>query len=141
MLTKFVDGYNHIGIPTDDMKKTEEFYLGLGFELKWETVNNGDAVKFFGWGDVIIETYEKKEGATNKIGAIDHIALNCTDILACIEEAKASGYVFREGPAFLPYWEHGVAYITILGPNQEIVEFIQKFKSEEEAERVVKAIG
>lgn len=141
MLTKYVDGYQHIGIPTDDINKTEEFYLGLGFQLKWETVYNGKPVKFLDWGNILIETYEKEEGASNVIGAIDHIALHCTDIVACIKEAKASGYEFREGPAFLPYWEHGVAYVTILGPNHEVVEFIQKFKSEEEKEKVVKEIG
>ena len=26
MLTNYVEGYQHIGIPTDDIKKTEEFY-------------------------------------------------------------------------------------------------------------------
>ena len=28
-------------------------------------------------------------------------------------------------------------YVTILGPNQEIVEFIQQFKSEEEKEKAL----
>ena len=59
---------------------------------------------------------------------------------ACLA-LKEEGYEFREGPAFLPYWEHGVEYVTILGPNQEIVEFIQKFASEEEKEKAVKALG
>ena len=86
-------------------------------------------------GNILIETYEKDGGATNAIGAIDHIALNCTDIVACVKEARESGYEFREGPAFLPDWEHGVAYVTILGPNDEVVEFIQKFDSEEQKER------
>lgn len=141
MLTQYVDGYQHIGIPTDDIKKTEEFYLGLGFTLKWETTYGGHPVKFLECGNILIETYEKDGGASNTIGAIDHIALNCTDIVACVKEAKAAGYEFREGPAFLPYWEHGVEYVTILGPNQEIVEFIQKFKSEEEKEKAVKELG
>lgn len=141
MLTQYVDGYQHIGIPTDDINKTVEFYLALGFSLKWETVYNGNPVKFLEWGNILIETYEKDGGASNTIGAIDHIALYCTDIVACIKEAKVSRYEFREGPAFLPYWEHGVEYFTILGPNHEIVEFIQKFKSEEEKEKAVKSIG
>lgn len=141
MLTQYVDGYQHIGIPTDDIKKTEGFYLGLGFKLKWETIYKGKPVEFLEGGNILIETYEKDEKVSNAIGAIDHIALACTDIVACVEEAKASGYVFREGPAFLPYWEHGVAYVTILGPNHEVVEFIQKFNSEEEKEKAVKTFG
>jgi lactoylglutathione lyase len=141
MLTQYVDGYQHIGIPTDDINKTAEFYTGLGFKLKWETIHNGVPVKFLEWGSILIEAYERIEGAANSIGAIDHIALLCTDIVSCVNEAKASGYEFREGPAFLPYWEHGVAYVTILGPNHEVIEFIQQFKSEDEKEKAVKEIG
>ena len=141
MLTQYVEGYQHIGIPTDDIAKTEKFYLDLGFKLKWETVYGGNPVKFFEWGNILIETYEKDGGATNAIRAIDHIALNCTDIVACVKEARESGYEFREGPAFLPYWEHGVAYVTILGPNHEVVEFIQKFDAEEQKEKAVKELG
>ncbi len=141
MLTKYVEGYQHIGIPTDNMKKTTEFYEGLGFKLKWETVYGGNVVKFFEHGSIIIETYEKDGGATNITGAIDHLALNCTDIAACVKEVKASGYQINEGPAWLPYWEHGVAYVTILGPNHEVVEFIQKFESEEEKEKALGKLG
>ena len=141
MLTNFVEGYQHIGIPTDDIEKTTMFYQNLGFRLKWTTSYQNKPVRFFEHGNIIIETYEKENGAANKIGAIDHVALNCTDITACMKEARASGYQIHEGPAILPYWEHGVAYITILGPNQEIIEFIQKFNSEEEEEKVVKEIG
>ncbi len=141
MLTEYVDGYQHVGIPTDDIKKTEEFYLGLGFSLKYETRNNGLPVKFFEYGNVLIETYEKEGGASNVRGAIDHVALNCTDIVSCVKEAKEAGYEFDEGPAYLPFWDHGVAYITIIGPNREVVEFIQKFDSEEQKEKAVKAFG
>ena len=59
MLTNFVDGYQHIGIPTDDINKTAEFYESLGFKLKWETVYGGNPVKFLEHGNIIIETYEK----------------------------------------------------------------------------------
>jgi len=31
-------------------------------------------------------------------------------------------------------------YVTILGPNSEVVEFIQKFASEEEKERALKML-
>ena len=140
MLTNFVDDYQHIGIPTDDINKTAEFYESMGFKLKWETVYGGNPVKFLEHGNIIIETYEKDGGATNATGAIDHLALNCTDIVACVKEVREAGYHINEGPAFLPYWEHGVAYVTILGPNHEVVEFIQKFASEEEKEKAVKAL-
>ncbi len=140
MLTDFADGYQHIGIPTDDMEATEKFYTSLGFRLKWETVNNGFPVKFFEHGNVLIETYLKEGGAAGAIGAIDHIALNCTDIVGCVRQAKEEGWELREGPAYLPYWDHGVVFITLLGPSREIVEFIQQFDSEEQKNAALSAL-
>ena len=33
MLTDFVTGYDHIGIPTNDMEATVKFYETIGFKL------------------------------------------------------------------------------------------------------------
>lgn len=133
MLTEYVDGYQHFGIPTNDIEATEKFYLSLGFHKKWETLYQGNCVIFFEFGSILVETYEKDGKATGIRGAIDHIALNCTDIEACSKEAAAAGFRIVEGPCFLPYWKHGVKYICIEGPNREIIEFIQKYKTGEEA--------
>lgn len=141
MLTKYMDGYQHFGIPTKDMDATEKFYLSMGFRKKWETRYQGNRVEFFEWGNVLVETYEKDGKAAGARGAIDHIALNCTDIEACTKEALTGGFQIVEGPNFLPYWEHGVKYICIEGPNQEIIEFIQKFKTEEEGRKAAETRG
>ena len=59
-------------------------------------------------------------------GAIDHVALNVKDI----EEIFA--YVNQENLNttndtihFLPFWENGVKFFTIEGPNKEKIEFSQ----------------
>ena len=57
MLTDFVTGYDHIGIPTNDMEATVKFYEAIGFKLVHATTNNGGKVNFFQHGDIIIETY------------------------------------------------------------------------------------
>ena len=124
--TNYVTGYQHIGIPTNDMEKTIAFYTDLGFNLKYETENNGRVV-FFECGDVLIETYEKGGQAVGIRGAIDHIALAVSDLEKTTEEVKKTGYPIVEGPAFLPFWENGVRYICVQGPNAEIVEFLQKY--------------
>ena len=141
-LKNYSTGVQHIGIPTNDIDKTVEFYHKLGFETAFETVNKeaDEKVVFLKLGTLVVETYEN-HAAVLQAGAIDHVALNCTDIVACVKEIREAGYYINEGPAFLPYWEHGVEYVTILGPNHEIVEFIQKFSSEEEKEKAVKALG
>ena len=35
----YVNGIQHIGIPTNDLAATKEFYIGLGFELVYETLD------------------------------------------------------------------------------------------------------
>ena len=141
MVTDHVKGYQHMGIPAENIEETKKFYTSLGFKVKYETINNGKPVAFFELGDILIETYEKEEGVTHRTGAIDHIALNAVDIVKCHEELKKGGFDIAEGPSHLPFWDHGVVFIVINGPNDERVEFIQQFRSEEEKDHALKALG
>ena len=116
-------GLQHIGIPTNDIQKTLDFYAALGFEVAYETVNNGEAVAFMKLGDLMIETYENGK-AVGVTGSVDHVAINVTDV----EEARRLAdemklNVIEEGQ--LAFWENGVKYFVILGPNQEKIEFNQ----------------
>ena len=116
-------GLQHVGIPTNDIAKTIAFYEALGFRVVHRKDNRGEDVAFLKMGDLVLETYENHK-AVGISGAIDHIALNVTDV----EEARriASGLgleVIEEGQ--LPFWENGVRYFTVLGPNGEKVEFNQ----------------
>ena len=123
----WITGLQHIGIPTDDMAKTVDFYLNLGFQVALETINQaaGEKVTFLRLGDVTIETYENKKAAMVH-GAVDHIALNVTDIEKVFELVKEKGYPMLDTEIqFLPFWEKGVKFFTILGPNREKVEFSQ----------------
>ncbi len=125
-LTDYVVGYQHIGIPAKDMEETKKFYEAIGFQSIYETTNNGGLVRFFSCGDILIETYEK-DAVADVRGAIDHVALAVNNIVAVAEEAEKQGFKVVEGPTFLPFWENGVKYICIEGPNKEIVEFLQKY--------------
>ena len=42
-------GVAHVGLPTNDLQKTVEFYRGLGFEVIMQTYNEkaGEKVAFF----------------------------------------------------------------------------------------------
>lgn len=125
-LTDYVTGYQHVGIPAGDMEETKKFYEALGFQNIYETTNNGGLVRFFSFGEILIETYEKDKIAGMR-GAIDHIALAVNDIEAVAQEAEKQNFNIVEGPTYLPFWENGVKYICIEGPNKEIVEFLQKY--------------
>ena len=71
------------------------------------------------------QTYENHQAAERN-GAVDHVALDVTDIEAVFAEIKEAGYpMLDEEIQFLPFWANGVRFFTILGPNREKVEFSQ----------------
>jgi len=120
---KIATGLQHIGLPTNDMEKTLAFYTGLGFEIAYQTILNGEPVVFLKLGDLVIETYENKKAA-GVWGAIDHVAINVTDVAEARRIADDMGLkVIEEGK--LPFWANGVQYFTVEGPNNEKVEFNQ----------------
>jgi len=124
-LQDFVTGIQHIGIPTDDIEKTISFYCGLGFKITLRTINESanEQVAFLRLKNLTIEAYET-HCASNKAGAVDHIALNVSDIDTVFQEVKAGGYCLLDNEVqFLPFWEDGVRFFTIQGPNAEKIEF------------------
>ena len=124
-LKEQINGLQHIGVPTENIEKTIEFYGKLGFEVAFQTVNDGDKVAFLKFGSLVIETYESKE-ATMKSGAVDHIALDVKDIEKVYELIGQEGLnTTQDTVHFLPFWENGVKFFTIEGPNKEKVEFSQ----------------
>ena len=72
-LKNYSTGVQHIGIPTNDIDKTVEFYHKLGFETAFETVNKeaDEKVVFLKLGTLVVETYENHTAAL-RAGAIDH---------------------------------------------------------------------
>lgn len=124
-LSEFATGLQHIGLPTNDMAATQAFYEGLGFETVYETVNGSEKVVFLRLGDLTIETYENGQ-AKLESGAIDHIAINTTDVEAAYRLAQDQGYeIVSNGIENLHFWENGVKFFIILGPNRERIEFNQ----------------
>ena len=123
-----ITGIQHVVVPTDDIQKSILFYKGLGFGIVWQTINerDGTSVVFLQLGNLIMEVYENKQ-ASMKSGAIDHIALNVTDIDAVFSKIKELGYeMLDDNIRFLPFWEYGVRFFTIIGPNKEKIEFCEK---------------
>lgn len=123
----YATGLQHIGIPTKDMEKTLEFYYALGFENILSTVNEatGQNVNFLKLGNVVMETYDEQTAAMC-YGGIEHVAIDVTDIQAVYDLVCAKGLnTLNDQINFLPFWENGVKFFTIEGPNKEKVEFSQ----------------
>lgn len=125
MIKDRIQGMQHIGLPTNDMKKTLAFYESLGFEIATRHNNNGEDVVFLSLGNICIESYENGQ-AVGFHGAIDHICLDVDDIEKTWEEAKAAGLnIIDDEIQSLPFWANGVRFFNVLGPNHEKVEFGQ----------------
>ena len=121
---EMLTGVQHIGVPTNDLEKTVAFYETIGFQPVLEIVNEG--VTFLQLKNLVIETYEN-HAAVGKPGAIDHIALDTTDIEAAFAAAKEAGLTMLDDEIHgLPFWANGVKFFTVEGPNGEKVEFCQK---------------
>jgi 4-hydroxyphenylpyruvate dioxygenase-like putative hemolysin len=123
----FAAGVQHIGIPTNDMGATIDFYQQMGFTIAFETILEKEncRVCFFRLGNLCVEAYENRQ-ALMRQGSIDHIAIDTTDIEAAFEFAKNSGFkILGSEIQSLPFWSNGVKFFTIEGPNLEKIEFCQ----------------
>lgn len=80
-LAQFMTGVQHVGIPTNDLGATIAFYESLGFRNVYRTVNqaSGEAVCFLRMQNLCIEAFENGQAALRP-GAVDHIAIDVTDI-------------------------------------------------------------
>jgi catechol 2,3-dioxygenase-like lactoylglutathione lyase family enzyme len=124
MLKDYTNGIQHIGVPTNDMKATVDFYKKLGFKIVHEGRIDCD-VCFLRLDNLVVEAYENRQ-AVMKSGAIDHISLDCTDIEAAFAEAQNAGFDIIGGAIeSLPLWENGVRFFKFEGPNKEIIEYCQ----------------
>lgn len=126
-LKEQMNGLQHIGIPTNDIETTIAFYEKLGFEIALRTINEAanEQVAFLKLNTLVIETYENK-AAKMGTGAVDHVAIDVKDIEMVYELINEAGLnTTQDTVHFLPFWENGVRFFTIEGPNKEKVEFSQ----------------
>lgn len=122
----FTTGVQHIGIPTNDIEKTIEFYHALGFTTALRTENGEEQVAFLQLHNLMIETYQNHQ-AKMEYGAFDHIAIDVKQIDQLYPIIKAAGFKLLDQQVnSLPFWEKGVKFFTIEGPNKEKIEFCEK---------------
>ena len=138
MFRDHVLGFQHLGLPVTNLDQSKAFYAQLGFrEVMARVLEMADGNIFVSMMDLngfVLELYQLPTAALKEIqqrqhGHIDHLALDVDDINAVFQLAKANGHTpLEEAPVFLPFWENGVYYFNILGPDGERVEFNQRVK-------------
>ena len=85
-------GIAHVGLPTNDLQKTVEFYKSLGFEEIMQTYNEkaGEKVAFLQIKNYCIETFENGKAEMSD-GAYQHVALDVEDIENCASHSRYFG--------------------------------------------------
>ncbi len=112
-LAGYFNDVQHIGIPTDDMAKTIAFWEKLGFMQ---------------YGHLTLEIWTG-DGAVHETGAINHISLNTSDADAAFKAAKAEGFKLKDNEVqHLDFWDKGIKFFNIEGPNSETIEFCEIVK-------------
>lgn len=126
-----ITGFQHVGLPTNDIEATIAFYKTLGFEVASTCDLPTDKVAFLTLKGICIETYQSltANNAKGFDGAIDHICVDVDDIEATLEAVKAAGLKpINDEIEFLPFWEKGVRFFKVLDPNNAPVEFCEILK-------------
>lgn len=123
---RFVGGLQHLGIPCADLEESVTFYLGLGFTIKARFQNGEQNVCFMDRDGLVLELYDH-EPVNREAGAINHFSLDVRENIEAVYAAlQANGYhLLTDGIMELPFWERGIKYLIIEGPNGERIEFCQ----------------
>ena len=129
-LAGYFDDLQHIGMPTDDLKATVAFWEKLGFKKlgEFDPDDQGNEVVFMQYNHLTLEIWTG-DGAVRKTGAINHISLNTKDADAAFKAAKAEGFKLKDDEVqHLDFWDKGIKFFNIEGPNAETIEFCEIVK-------------
>ena len=129
-LKNYSTGVQHIGIPTNDIDKTVDFYHKLGFETAFETVNEeaDEKVVFLKLGTLVVEAYEN-HAAVLRAGAIDHVALDVKDIEEIYQYVNEAGLnTTQDSIHFLPFWENGVKFSLLKVRTKRRLNSVSTYK-------------
>jgi len=138
LLAGNLTGPQHLGIPVTDIVRSKEFYGRLGFNeiMSAELPEGTQSIKvaMMDFNGFVIELYQltgkDQPGIrARRDGHIDHIALNVLDIAKAFDELKAAGLtIVEKEPVHLPFWEKGIRYFNVLGPDGERLEFSERLR-------------
>lgn len=134
-----IKAIEHIGILTDDLQRSVEFYtdvLGFSISMKIEmdevglsavfVEKDGCKIELIGYRDIP----ERSEGIEIKIGGKslrlnDHITFSVDDIEATATELKKKGVVFELEPVQL---EDSMKLASFKDPNGLLIELVEALR-------------
>ena len=133
-----MNGWSHLGIPVSDLDRSITYYSQFGFNqvMLAEIPQDDEAVRvaMLERGDFLLEAYQLvaedlEEVRTRSDGHIDHIAFGVRDCDQAFGEVRSAGLkTLEDAPVHLPFWEKGVKYFNVRGPDGEKLEFNEKIR-------------
>ena len=95
------------------------FYESLGFEEAFRAARQkGGPVVFMKLKGLMVELYQRENTAGHP-GAIDHVAIDVTDIAAAFDMVQKMEYlVLEKGICFLPFWQKGRALLPFVARRE-----------------------
>lgn len=126
MAEEALSALDHIGIRSPDVEQSAAFYESLGFHraAAFSLPEDGSKVVFMQQADTMLEIYQ---GDPTQAATIDHIAMKVPNVDRLYAELSASGFTIEEKEVMqLPFWQSGIRYFNVVGPNAERIEFCQK---------------
>ena len=146
MLKKTTTGLQHIGIQAWDLDNSVKFYEALGFERihRKKTNHNEITVEatFVKIHDLVIELYVLKDQLIEEVnsrsdGHINHFAINVLDIEELFVSFKETDFeMIDDNIQRIDFFDHGVEFFRILGPNKEVIEFNQIMQNASETNQI-----
>lgn len=105
---------------------TASAQIHLTADLQNNHLWRGMELAFLQLHNLVIETYQNRQAAM-AYGAIDHIAIDVKNIDELFKVVQRAGLKMLDTKVNgLPFWENGVKFFTIEGPNNEKIEFCEK---------------
>ncbi len=106
-------GLQHVGIPVKNMDDAVHFYKSLGFEEAFRAAGhegNGPVV-FMKLKGLMVELYQR-ENTAGRPGAIDHIAIDVTDIAAAFDMVQKMEILYwKKAFAFCRFGKTACAFL------------------------------
>ena len=124
-------GLAHIGIYASDAEVSKDFYLNtLRFDFKAENVlPNGVRLIFCDAGSCQIELVCPPAATNRPEGVVSHIAIECENIEAWVEELRAKGVKFESDHVnVMDGLLGGAKNIFLTGPDGERIELWEYLK-------------
>ena len=129
MANEYLKGLAHIGVRTQDMQKSLDFYEKLGFTVDEQTALGETKLAFIHVGTCILELIQAKNASLgDPDGVVAHIAIECVNLPEYLKSLQDMGLVGEVNVSTNPNFLDGVRNCFFRGPSNENIELFDYYQ-------------